>query len=390
MGSRAYGNAARNPDSAAILFKRLMGTSTPIMLAGRQYHDDAGGLLCRDPAVPCSDTFPRRFAIAHAGTVITVPAAFNQMQKDATMAAADAAHIGRVALMQEPVAAVMSVMRARGTDGMFLVYDLGGGTLDIAIAEGIAGRVSLVAHGGIAMCGGRDFDRALFAQVAKPWLLERFDLPADFETHPQFKKLVRMAEWASEKAKIELSQREDSIITLSESELGMRDLAGSELYLDIPLDRRQLDGLIADKVGESVAAATGNPHESRTDGRRRGAHCVRRWTNAVQATQRPGRFGTGNCAVDRCESHDRRRRRGRGLRGVHRLDVAGPGPQERARHACRHEQARAQPPLPCSNPGSQDSRSWLNSPVRRPRGLRSRSTTSTPAGHPAAWHLRTG
>src|SRR3546814_3400940 len=57
------------------------------------------------------------------GTVITVPAAFNQMQKDSTMAAADAAGLGRVALMQEPVAAVMSVMRQRKNDGVFVVYD---------------------------------------------------------------------------------------------------------------------------------------------------------------------------------------------------------------------------------------------------------------------------
>lgn len=89
------------------------------------------------------------------GTVITVPAAFNQMQKDSTMAAAEAAGLGRVALMQEPVAAVMSVMRQRKNDGVFVVYDLGGGTLDIAIAESIAGRVNLLAHGGIAMCGER-------------------------------------------------------------------------------------------------------------------------------------------------------------------------------------------------------------------------------------------
>jgi molecular chaperone DnaK len=54
------------------------------------------------------------------GTVITVPAAFNQMQKDSTMSAADAADIGRVALMQEPVAAVMSIMRQRKTMAFLL------------------------------------------------------------------------------------------------------------------------------------------------------------------------------------------------------------------------------------------------------------------------------
>ncbi|MFX5937527.1 Hsp70 family protein, partial [Acinetobacter baumannii] len=91
----------------------------------------------------------------NVATVITVPAAFNQMQKDATIEAARAAGLGKVALMQEPVAAVMSVMRSRQGDGIFLIYDLGGGTLDIAIAQSIGGRVSLLGQGGIQMCGGR-------------------------------------------------------------------------------------------------------------------------------------------------------------------------------------------------------------------------------------------
>src|SRR5438034_7556249 len=118
--------------------------------------------------------------------------------------------------MQEPVAAVMSVVRSRKGDGVFLVYDFGGGTLDIAIAESIAGRVSLLAHGGIAMCGGRDFDRALFDSIVKPWLLEHFKLPADFIVNAQFKSLIRMATWAAEKAKIDLSARTETIVSFSE------------------------------------------------------------------------------------------------------------------------------------------------------------------------------
>ncbi len=189
------------------------------------------------------------------GTVITVPAAFNQMQKDSTMSAADAAGLGRVALMQEPVAAVMSVMRQRKNDGVFVVYDLGGGTLDIAIAESIAGRVNLLAHGGIAMCGGRDFDRILFDNVVKPWLLENFDLPEDLAANPQFKSLLRMATWAAEKAKIELSQKEDAVVSLPETELGVRDQAGEEIYIDIAIDRKRYDALIAPKVEESIQSA---------------------------------------------------------------------------------------------------------------------------------------
>jgi molecular chaperone DnaK len=171
------------------------------------------------------------------------------------MSAADMAGLGRVALMQEPVAAVMSVMRQRKNDGVFVVYDLGGGTLDIAIAESIAGRVNLLAHGGIAMCGGRDFDRILFDNVVKPWLLENFDLPEDLTANPQFKSLLRRATWATEKAKIELSQKEDTVVSLPETELGARDQSGVEIYIDIAVNRKRYDDLIAAKVEESIQSA---------------------------------------------------------------------------------------------------------------------------------------
>lgn len=255
IGWRAYNNAARNPDNAATLFKRLMGTSTPVRLPGVN--------LTMTPEQCSAEILRALFGYLpediredeSTATVITVPAAFNQMQKDSTMSAADAAGIGRVALMQEPVAAVMSVMRHRKNDGVFVVYDLGGGTLDIAVAESISGRVSLLAHGGIAMCGGRDFDRILFDNVVKPWLRAQFDLPDDFSTGEQFKSLRRMAVWAAEKAKIELSQKERAAISLPETELGVKDLSGDEIYLDITIDRDQFDQLIASKVRELIQAA---------------------------------------------------------------------------------------------------------------------------------------
>jgi molecular chaperone DnaK len=150
---------------------------------------------------------------------------------------------------------VMSVMRTRRSDGVFLIFDLGGGTLDIAIGEGIKGRVSLLAHGGIAMCGGRDFDRAVFQNVVKPWLLDQFDLPADFDSDPRFRTLVSMATWAGERTKIELSQREEAVISLPETELGVRDLSGVDVYIDVPLDRRQFDQLIASKIDESILSS---------------------------------------------------------------------------------------------------------------------------------------
>lgn len=254
VGARAYRQSARSPDNSATLFKRFMGTSTPVKLPAVN--------VTMTPEECSAEVLRVLFgylpeevrSTGDTGTVITVPAAFNQMQKDATMAAADMAGIGRVALMQEPVAAVMSVMRQRKSDGIFLVYDLGGGTLDVAIADSRGGKVILLAHGGIAMCGGRDFDRALFDNVVKPWLFDNFDLPDDLSINPQFRSLIRVATLAAEQVKIELAQKEESAINAPDTEIGVRDQAGEEIYLDIPITRKRYDELIASKIDESIQA----------------------------------------------------------------------------------------------------------------------------------------
>ena len=178
------------------------------------------------------------------------------MQKNATMAAAEMTGIGKVELVQEPVTAVMSYMKARGgTDGIFLIYDLGGGTLDIAIAESIRKRVAILAHGGIQMCGGRDFDRTIVDNLVRPWLHENFALPNDLSVNPKYKPLLRLATWATERAKIELSAKDDAMISLSEVEMQTNDLNGEEIYLEISLQRKTFDELIADRVNETIDAA---------------------------------------------------------------------------------------------------------------------------------------
>ena len=254
FGKRAYDTAPHNPATAATLFKRYMGTSTLLPL-------DA-----TEPAMTPEECSAEILRVlfgylpeevrndADVGTVVTVPAAFNQMQKDATLQAAELAQLGRVALMQEPVAAVMSIMKARKADGMFVVYDLGGGTLDVALAESLGGRINLLAHGGIAVCGGREFDRLLIDNVVKPWLFENFDLPVDLAANPDYRSLMRLAAWAAERAKIELSAKDEATISLSETEARVRDQADQEVYLDIPIARSVLDELIEEKVQESIEA----------------------------------------------------------------------------------------------------------------------------------------
>jgi len=113
VGQKAYNSAPQSPDNAAMLFKRLMGSSTPVHLKAVN--------LTLTPEECSAEVLKVLFGYLPeevrnhpgTGTVITVPAAFNQMQKDATLHAAELAGIGKVALMQEPVAAIMSVMRDR-------------------------------------------------------------------------------------------------------------------------------------------------------------------------------------------------------------------------------------------------------------------------------------
>lgn len=275
-GFRAYQMSAKSPDNVAILFKRLMGTSTPIPIKALG--------ISMTPEQCSAEVLKLLYSYlpeeirnnTTAGTVITVPAAFNQMQKDATNSAAEMAGIGRVALMQEPVAAVMSVMKVRKADGRFLIYDLGGGTLDIALAESITGRVSLLEHGGIAMNGGRDWDRLIVDGVIKPWLLENFDLPEDFPERPRYQSMLRLANYYSEQAKISLSSRLNSSsahnervsVYVADTEIRTSDESGKEIYIDLELDRETLDRLIEGHVRESVTAARdvlGKAHLSAQD-----------------------------------------------------------------------------------------------------------------------------
>lgn len=249
-GKKAYDNAPLNPENTAQLFKRLMGSSTKIKFAGIEMTpEECSAEILRTlygylPEDVRNDK--------KTGTVITVPAAFNQMQKDATKQAAFSAGINKVALIQEPVAAIMSVAKQQNINGMFIVYDFGGGTFDISVAERVGSKINLLTNDGISFCGGRDFDKLLFENIVIPWLHSNFTLPEDFRINEKYAKLIRIATWATEQAKIELSAKETASVQLDESVARCVDENGTEIYLDVPISREQYNDLIFPKIDETI------------------------------------------------------------------------------------------------------------------------------------------
>lgn len=255
-GTDAYENAPSNEESTATLFKRYLGTNHTFTIKS------TGQTLTPEE---CSAEMlkvlygylPEEIRNAKdTATVITVPAAFNQMKKDATLVAASLAGIGKVALMQEPVAAIMSVVQHSKHNGYFIVYDLGGGTFDVSIAQNINGKVNLLAQGGKEMCGGRDWDRLIFNEIIMPWLIDQYNLPEDFAVYPQYRLLHRLALYAAEKAKIQLSSllnEDDNVsIVMDESKINTSDEDGKEIYIDIPMSRESLNKLIGTLIDDTI------------------------------------------------------------------------------------------------------------------------------------------
>lgn len=258
IGKSAYDVEPIYHESCARLFKRRMGENTSIELIA------VDRILT--PEECSSEILKELFGYLpeeirkseETGTVVTVPAAFDQKARNATRQAAEMAGIGKVELMQEPVSAVMSFMHhARETDGIFLIYDLGGGTFDIAIAQSTNKQVALLAHGGIEMCGGRDFDRLISENIVLPRLQEAHDLPNDLSQNKPFEKLLRIVHYSVEQTKIQLSRDEEATIVIPSNDEweDLHDLKGNKIYSEIPLQRETVDKLIADKVNDTINSA---------------------------------------------------------------------------------------------------------------------------------------
>jgi molecular chaperone HscA len=126
------------------------------------------------------------------GAVITVPAYFDDAQRQATKDAAKLAGINVLRLINEPTAAAIAYGLDNASEGIYAVYDLGGGTFDISILRLTKGVFEVIATGGDSALGGDDYDRALAA-----WMLDKAGLRADT---PSDKAAIQMAARAAKEA----------------------------------------------------------------------------------------------------------------------------------------------------------------------------------------------
>jgi len=140
------------------------------------------------------------------GVVVTVPAYFDDAQRQATKEAARLAGLNVLRLLNEPTAAAIAYGLDQGAEGVYVVYDLGGGTFDVSILRLSRGVFEVLATHGDSALGGDDFDHRVFC-----WILEAADLP------PLAAEDVRLLSTVARRAKETLTQYETApvVATLS-------------------------------------------------------------------------------------------------------------------------------------------------------------------------------
>ncbi len=170
--------------------------------------------------------------------VVTVPAYFDDSQRQATKQAGEISGLNVVRIVNEPTAAALAFGLDKKKSGTIAVYDLGGGTFDISILEIGDGIFEVKATNGDTFLGGDDFDHKIIQ-----WLLETFEKEHGVDLSKDPQALQRIKE-AAEKAKIELSSSQDADINLPF--ITQKD--GQPLHLEIKMTRSKLEQLTEDLV----------------------------------------------------------------------------------------------------------------------------------------------
>jgi len=217
VGSRARAMAAERPFDSILSVKRLMGIGPEHVtdddrrryrLAPQDTDDGVVRLVAGDRVLTPSEVSAyilrelKRWAEAALGepverAVVTVPAYFNDSQRQATRAAGKLAGLEVLRLVNEPTAASLAYGLDRGDEGIVAVYDLGGGTFDVSILRLRGGVFEVLATNGDTRLGGDDIDLRLADRLLA-------ELPASLREHPQVRAQVRQL---AEQAKRALSDR---------------------------------------------------------------------------------------------------------------------------------------------------------------------------------------
>ena len=239
IGEVAKRQAITNPDHTVRSVKRHMGTDWSVGTEGKSYtaQEVSARTLMK----------LKRDAEAYLGTpitsaVVTVPAYFNDAQRQATKEAGQIAGLDVLRIVNEPTAAALAYgLDKEESDQTILVFDLGGGTFDVSVLEIGDGVFEVKSTSGDTQLGGDDWDQAII-----DWLVEGFknengvDLSAD-------KMAVQRLKEAAEKAKIELS-------TVPETDLNLPFITATSdgpLHLQKKLTRSEFERLTGDLVGRT-------------------------------------------------------------------------------------------------------------------------------------------
>jgi molecular chaperone DnaK len=208
VGERAKGQLIEFPDDAYSEFKRRMGTDYI-------YQFKTSGTSKRPEELSAevlkslrADVQQRTGEVIDAA-VITVPAAFELHQCDATRKAAQLAGFRQSPLLQEPVAAALAFgFQIEKQKAYWLVYDFGGGTFDAAVIKAEEGTIQVVNHGGDNFLGGSDMDWAIVKNILVPRLQKAHALKDFSVGNPHWRSAFAILKRAAEVAKMDLSRRE--------------------------------------------------------------------------------------------------------------------------------------------------------------------------------------